>query len=406
MTSAATALYKALHKKRAYTKLYWDVANAIGINQALLIEIVERWCELNQEKGKSSYYQQGEWWTSATYQEWAEKYPALGGWKSIQRVFLGLEKNSYILSGRFTKGSQAKYYRVNPEAIGELLLTGTLKDEIGIVSKSDGIVSDSDNTISKMDGIVSKSDGTVPDLDVPLYIDQIIQKDHSNIPLTPQGEEEEVGEPEKSASLEESGIPTQSPLPEQPCQQSNSNNDTPYPEDKSSASGCDNSAFVGHGNVAPDGKTRPFNQLTGKWSSIPSDPWMEGINPAKEFKQWVCKQAIAEGKNYSLSNAAGEIRNNFQRAGDLWDEYLDAQEKARQTEIIKEQVQQETKPRAVEVTASQSQPTPFAFYRNAIKNRLPMLQQFRQRGIEWAEQQPDVVIIRDENGEIIDIEEF
>lgn len=185
MSKAAVALYKALHKKRAYTKLYWDVANAIGINEALLIEVVERWCELNQERGKSNYFQQGEWWTSATYQEWAERYPALGGWKSIQRIFLGLEKENYILSGKFTKGSQAKYYRVNPEAIGILLLTGTLKEEIGIVSNSD-------STISKMDGIVSNSDGTVSDLDVHPYIDQIIQRNHSiKSPLAPHlgGEE-------------------------------------------------------------------------------------------------------------------------------------------------------------------------------------------------------------------------
>jgi hypothetical protein len=177
MSNAATALYKALHKKRAYTKLYWDIANAIGIYEALLIEIVERWCELNEERGKLNYFQQDEWWTSATYQEWAEMYPKMGTWKSIQKMFLALEKQGYVLSGKFTKGSQVKYYRVNPESIGGLLLSGTLKFETGIVSKSDG-------TVSKSDGTVSKSDDQ--------YIeDQIIQKDHSNTPHIPSNEDEE-----------------------------------------------------------------------------------------------------------------------------------------------------------------------------------------------------------------------
>ena len=183
-TDPAIALYQALHRKRIYTKLYWDVANTIGIYEALLIEIVERWCEWNQDRGKTSYFHQGAWWTSATYQEWAAKYPKLGSWKSIQRIFLKLEKNGYILSGQFTRGSQIKYYRVNPKSIGDLLLSGTLSQDTGTVSNSDSTVSNSDST-------VSNSDGTISDLDHPPYIDQIIQIDHSNtFPPTPQGESE------------------------------------------------------------------------------------------------------------------------------------------------------------------------------------------------------------------------
>jgi hypothetical protein len=201
MTDSATLLYKALHRKRAYTKLYWDVANVIGIYEALLIEIVERWCELNQEKGKRNYFQDGEWWTSATYQEWAARYPKLGSWKSIQRMFLYLEKAGYILSGKFTKGSQTKYYRVNSKSIGQLLVSGTLQEEIGIVSESDSTVSKTDSTVSESDGIVSESD-------VHLYTDQIIQSEHSTktfnqIPPTPQREcevelvESEIVQPEE-----------------------------------------------------------------------------------------------------------------------------------------------------------------------------------------------------------------
>lgn len=181
-------------------------------------------------------------------------------------------------------------------------------------------------------------------------------------------------------------------------------NKTHSGENQNSAALCDNSIFVGHGNIAPDGKARTFNQITGKWASVFSDAWMNGCNPDREFKVWVCNRAASEGKPYSLSNAAGEIRNNYQRAGDLWEEYQDELARSRQVEQLREDVKPEPKPEKQALIRPNNQ---FHCYRALIQTgEGTILSGKRLKAIAWAEQQPNVVVIRDEQNNVIDIEEF
>lgn len=152
-------------------------------------------------------------------------------------------------------------------------------------------------------------------------LSEIPSKTH--FPPTPQGEKEDVCEektasPEENSSTADTGFVVKTKQTLSSTEQANSGN-------IGFAALCDNNAFMGHGNLAPDGKQRTFNQITGKWASASSDPWMNGCNPVREFKQWVYKRAIAKGKVYSEADASGEIRNNYQRAMDLWEEYQAAQ---------------------------------------------------------------------------------
>jgi hypothetical protein len=63
----------------------------------------------------------------------------------------------------------------------------------------------------------------------------------------------------------------------------------------------------------------------GTYSSISRDPWMQGSNPISVFKTWLCKKNQANpGKDAkSLSDASSEIRNDYMRARDLWEEFLE-----------------------------------------------------------------------------------
>ncbi|TVP62435.1 MAG: hypothetical protein EA343_11020 [Nodularia sp. (in: Bacteria)] len=109
----------------AYTKLYWSVAKEVGVNQAVLIQVIESWCSSNAKLKKHGYFHDGEWWTSATYREWESAYPALGSQRSIQRSLLGLEESGYVIScqPKMHKGNAVKFYRVDPVKVGELLLS-------------------------------------------------------------------------------------------------------------------------------------------------------------------------------------------------------------------------------------------------------------------------------------------
>jgi hypothetical protein len=191
----------------AYTKLYWSVANIVGVNQALLIQIIESWCLSNARLNKHSYFHHGEWWTSATYKEWENAYPALGSQRSIQRLLLGLEESGYVISCQLkkNKGNAAKFYRVDPMKVGALLLKDLSvvqkmndanyadTESVSMMPKSDDanytqrpivpksddanytqrpIVPKSDDAnytqrpiVPKSDGIVPKMDGIVPKMD-------------------------------------------------------------------------------------------------------------------------------------------------------------------------------------------------------------------------------------------------
>jgi hypothetical protein len=191
--SAATA-YRLTHGyEPAYTKLYWSVANVVGINQALLIQIIESWCLSNARLNKHGYFHHGEWWTSATYKEWENAYPALGSQRSIQRLLLELEESGHVISCQLkkNKGNAAKFYRVDPIKVGALLLkdlsvepkindaNNTNTESVSMMPKMDDAndtqrpivpkMDDANDTqrpiVPKMDGIVPKMDGIVPKMD-------------------------------------------------------------------------------------------------------------------------------------------------------------------------------------------------------------------------------------------------
>jgi hypothetical protein len=122
----AIKLYDILHTKdiKRQTTLHWPVANKLGINQALLLEIVHNWTEYNAHKGAMSYFHDDNWWTSDTYEHWFASYPAFGSVRTLQRLFKELENLGYIISCRpFGKNKNGtKFYRVSKAKVGSLLL--------------------------------------------------------------------------------------------------------------------------------------------------------------------------------------------------------------------------------------------------------------------------------------------
>ncbi|MGJ5633233.1 hypothetical protein [Nostoc sp. CALU 1950] len=209
--NAATA-YRLTHGyEPAYTKLYWSVANTVGTNQALLIQIIESWCLSNARLNKRGYFHHGEWWTSATYKEWEEKYPALGKARGIQNLLLGLEKQEYVISCQpcIIKGNATKFYRVDPVKVGELLLK-----DLSVMQ----ILHDPNNTsqpiVQKMNGVVQKMNGVVQKMnDGQLEIGSQHTLQPSNnikeiiLPQSITGETEEKEEEERKETDQDKALP-------------------------------------------------------------------------------------------------------------------------------------------------------------------------------------------------------
>jgi hypothetical protein len=74
----------------------------------------------------------------------------------------------------------------------------------------------------------------------------------------------------------------------------------------------------------PEIKGRPFHSFKETFKSIRSDPWMESaftIN--RSFLGWIATQRkVSTGFCADIPNLKAEIRNDFIRARDLWEDYL------------------------------------------------------------------------------------
>lgn len=287
---AAIAAYKAAHApERIYTKLYWDIANKIGIREALLIEVVERWCSRNQDKEKGFYYQEGEWWTAATYEEWSNNYPALGSSYSLQRIFLKLEKEGYILSGQFCRGSQLKFYRPNPEKLGVLILEGIKS----IVAKSHHRVAKSHGTIANPHDV---------------YKEEIINQLDQSRSLSPQAP--------LSAKL-----PAESP--------------PPTPEERERESSLKAKENSQRNSETPRLRSGKKAKSLHKAKNPDSDTHAGGVAVAKiyeiepgvvnqDFLEWRSRYYIEQGGKWAkapVSNALSDIQKSESRALALWQDY-------------------------------------------------------------------------------------
>ncbi len=72
-----------------------------------------------------------------------------------------------------------------------------------------------------------------------------------------------------------------------------------------------------------DNLSRRLNPVKGTYKSMSSDIWMESANnPDKGFSQWVFDRRYKDKPGTTLADAKAEIRNDYTRASDLWDEYL------------------------------------------------------------------------------------
>lgn len=76
---------------------------------------------------------------------------------------------------------------------------------------------------------------------------------------------------------------------------------------------------------------RRKNNLKGTYCSHSSDPWMNGNNPNVDFVDWLLND-FYKGKDWANKpNCVSEIKNNYERAELLWQEFCDRAEKEEST---------------------------------------------------------------------------
>ncbi|MDQ0253921.1 hypothetical protein J2S74_001293 [Evansella vedderi] len=89
-----------------------QLAVKIGLNEAIILQQIYYWNELNKKTGKN--YKVGYYWTYNSYEEWKEQFP-FWSTSTIKRIMESLEVKKLIVTGNYNKLKidRRKWYRVN-----------------------------------------------------------------------------------------------------------------------------------------------------------------------------------------------------------------------------------------------------------------------------------------------------
>lgn len=95
-----------------------ELANILGLNEAIVIQQIHYWLEINRKAHKNFY--DGVYWTYNTYEDWQLQFP-FWSIKTIKTTMKKLECQGLILTGNYNKlkMDRTKWYTINYEAFNE-----------------------------------------------------------------------------------------------------------------------------------------------------------------------------------------------------------------------------------------------------------------------------------------------
>ena len=96
------------------------LANEIGLNEAIVLQQINYWIEINKIVGKNYY--DGKYWTYNSIKSWHEKNFKFLSVETVRRVFTKLEKSGFIITGNYNKDprDKTKWYTINDKKLEEL----------------------------------------------------------------------------------------------------------------------------------------------------------------------------------------------------------------------------------------------------------------------------------------------
>lgn len=96
-----------------------ELAGLIGINEAIVLQQVHYWLEINSKADKN--FKNGKFWTYNTQEKWLEQFPWLT-LSTLKRTLKRLESLDLVASRKFNAGKwdHTKWYTINYESVDAL----------------------------------------------------------------------------------------------------------------------------------------------------------------------------------------------------------------------------------------------------------------------------------------------
>ena len=95
------------------------LAREIGLNEALILQQINYWIEINKKSGNNFY--DGRYWTYNSIRAWQEKDFDYMSFDTVKRTFAKLEKAGFLLVGNYNKDprDKTKWYTINTEKLDQ-----------------------------------------------------------------------------------------------------------------------------------------------------------------------------------------------------------------------------------------------------------------------------------------------
>lgn len=96
------------------------LARELGLNEALVMQQINYWIEINKRSGKN--YHDGKYWTYNSIRAWQENDFDYMSVDTVKRTFTKLAKAGYLLVGNYNKDprDKTKWYTINNDKLEEL----------------------------------------------------------------------------------------------------------------------------------------------------------------------------------------------------------------------------------------------------------------------------------------------
>jgi len=97
-----------------------ELAKLIGLNEAIVLQQVHYWLEINRQANKN--FRDGRYWTFNSMKNWHEDNFSFWSFDTVKRTFSSLEKRGYLVSGNYNRQSfdHTKWYSIDYESLETL----------------------------------------------------------------------------------------------------------------------------------------------------------------------------------------------------------------------------------------------------------------------------------------------
>lgn len=97
-----------------------ELAQAIGLNEAIVLQQVHYWCLHNKNAGNN--FRDGYYWVYNSYREWQKQFPWWSE-RTIKSIISRLETKGLLVSGNYNKlrMDRTKWYRIDYEALNAII---------------------------------------------------------------------------------------------------------------------------------------------------------------------------------------------------------------------------------------------------------------------------------------------